>query len=65
MDLKDKTIGFAMCGSRSTMILIQLNYLWSFGQSGCIIKLYGCKVGAYFNFEGAKRLVSHCLQAFY
>lgn len=27
MDLQDKTIGFAMCGSICTMILIQINYL--------------------------------------
>ena len=26
----------------------------SIGQGGCIIKLYGCKVGAYFDFVGAK-----------
>lgn len=27
MDWENKTIGFAMCGSKRTMILIQINYL--------------------------------------
>lgn len=54
MDFRNKTIGFAMCGSICTLILIQFNglpLLWMwwvqkckiFTQSGCIGRSAGCK----------------------
>ena len=50
MDLRDKTIGFAMCGSRRTMILIQLNDCF-FSKVGWVHKLTlrvrGCKANSF------------------
>ena len=46
MELEGRKIGFALTGSRSTMILIQLNDLrglrTGWVQNGCIF-LFGCK----------------------
>ncbi|MGN0162414.1 MAG: hypothetical protein ACI4EA_02375 [Candidatus Ornithomonoglobus sp.] len=55
MELKNKKIGFAMCGSFCTLSLIQFNFYKFYGRVGCIIKLYGCKMGASFDFVGANK----------
>lgn len=49
MDWENKTIGFAMCGSRRTMILIQLNDCLFGGKVGAKCKIFtslGCILGA-------------------